>query len=107
MQTVVNSFGVAFIAGYTATCKLYGILEVAATSYGFAMVTYTGQNLGAGKTMTGSRGNQNRCFDRCATSFVITGLMFLFGRNILGLFISSDAAQGSQAAVVAGAFCGL
>ena len=50
VQTVVNSFGVAFIAGYTATCKLYGILEVAATSYGFAMVTYTGQNLGAGKT---------------------------------------------------------
>lgn len=49
VQTVVNSFGVAFIAGYTATCKLYGILEVAATSYGFAMVTYTGQNLGAGK----------------------------------------------------------
>lgn len=65
VQTVVNSFGVAFIAGYTATCKLYGILEVAATSYGFAMVTYTGQNLGAGK-QTGSRRNQNRCFDRCA-----------------------------------------
>ena len=54
VQTVVNSFGVAFIAGYTATCKLYGILEVAATSYGFAMVTYAGQNLGAGK-QTGSR----------------------------------------------------
>ena len=30
--------------------------------------------------------------------------MFLFGRNILGLFISSDAAQGSQAAVVAWRF---
>ena len=62
VQTVVNSFGVAFIAGYTATCKLYGILEVAATSYGFAMVTYTGQNLGAGKTDR----IKNRCFDRCA-----------------------------------------
>ena len=104
VQTVVNSFGVAFIAGYTATCKLYGILEVAATSYGFAMVTYTGQNLGAGKTDRIKEGTRIGVLIGVLTSFVITGLMFLFGRNILGLFISADAAQGSQAAVVAWRF---
>lgn len=48
IQSIVNGFGVIFIAGYTATNKLYGILEIAATSYGYAMVTYVGQNLGAG-----------------------------------------------------------
>ena len=37
VQSIVNGFGVTFIAGYTATNKLYGLLEVAATSYGFAM----------------------------------------------------------------------
>ena len=104
VQTVVNSFGVAFIAGYTATCKLYGILEVAATSYGFAMVTYTGQNLGAGKTDRIKEGTRIGVLIGVLTSFVITGLMFLLGRNILGLFISADAAQGSQAAVVAWRF---
>ena len=46
-QTIVNGFDVPFIAGFTATNKLYGVLEVAATSYGYAMTTYTGQNLGA------------------------------------------------------------
>ena len=30
VQTVVNGFGVIFIAGFTATNKLYGVLEVAA-----------------------------------------------------------------------------
>ena len=104
VQTVVNSFGVAFIAGYTATCKLYGILEVAATSYGFAMVTYTGQNLGAGKTDRIKEGTRIGVLIGVLTSFVITGLMFLLGRNILGLFISADASQGSQAAVVAWRF---
>ena len=104
VQTVVNSFGVAFIAGYTATCKLYGILEVAATSYGFAMVTYAGQNLGAGKTDRIKEGTRIGVLIGVLTSFAITGLMFLFGRNILGLFISADAAQGSQAAVVAWRF---
>ena len=34
VQSVVNSLGVLFIAGFTATNKLYGILEIAATSYG-------------------------------------------------------------------------
>ena len=48
VQSVVNGFGVIFIAGFTATNKLYGLLEIAATSYGYAMVTYVGQNLGAG-----------------------------------------------------------
>ena len=49
VQFVVNSYGVIFIAGFTATNKLYGLLEIAGTSYGYAMVTYVGQNLGAGK----------------------------------------------------------
>ena len=46
VQFVVNGFGVIFIAGFTATNKLYGVLEVAATSYGYSMVTYAGRILG-------------------------------------------------------------
>ena len=47
LQSIVNSFGTVFIAGFTATNKLYGLLEIAAVSYGFAVTTYTGQNYGA------------------------------------------------------------
>ena len=40
VQTVVNSFdSVSFIAGFTATNKLYGLLEIAALSYGYAVTT--------------------------------------------------------------------
>ena len=46
VQRVVNSFDVVFVAGYTATNKLYGVLEIAATSFGYAMTVYVGQNLG-------------------------------------------------------------
>ena len=49
VQSVINGFGVLFIAGYTAANKLYGLLETAASSYGYAMSTYAGQNLGAGR----------------------------------------------------------
>ncbi len=34
VQSVINRFGMLFIAGFTATNKLYGILEIAATSTG-------------------------------------------------------------------------
>lgn len=49
VQYVVNGFGIVFVAGFTATNKLYGLLETAAISFGFAMMTYAGQNMGAGK----------------------------------------------------------
>lgn len=88
VQSVVNGFGVLFIAGFTATNKLYGILEVAATSYGYAMVTYTGQNLGAGKTDRVKKGVRMAVLAAVFTSAVISICMILFGKNILGLFIS-------------------
>lgn len=88
VQSVVNGFGVLFIAGFTATNKLYGILEVAATSYGYAMVTYTGQNLGAGKIDRVKKGLRAAIIVAVFTSAAISVCMLIFGKNILGLFIS-------------------
>lgn len=97
IQTIVNGFGVAFIAGYTAANKLYGILEVAATSYGYAMTTYAGQNLGAGKTHRISQGIRAGLVIALATSLVIAGLMIGLGRWILSCFISAGVEQGPRA----------
>lgn len=88
VQFVVNGFGVLFIAGFTATNKLYGILEIAATSYGYAMVTYVGQNLGAGKIKRIRHGVRNAMIIAVLTAFAITAVMLLFGKGILGCFIS-------------------
>lgn len=46
VEFVVNSFGVAFMAAYVAVTKLYGLLEIAATSFGFALMSFVGQNQG-------------------------------------------------------------
>ena len=90
VQFVVNGFGVLFIAGFTATNKLYGILEVAATSYGYAMVTYSGQNLGAKKVDRISKGMRAALVVAVITSAVIAAVMLIFGRTILGWFISGN-----------------
>lgn len=91
VQSVINGFGVEFIAGFTATNKLYGMLEVAATSYGFAMTTYAGQNLGAGKIDRISKGYRSALLISLVTSLVIMALMIFGGKWILLCFISGDA----------------
>ena len=88
VQTVINGFGVVFIAGFTATNKLYGLLETAATSYGYAMVTYAGQ-MRAG------------LFISFVTSLVITVLMLVLGPQILSLFIADSAKNGGEVLAIA------
>ena len=64
------------------------MLEVAATSYGFAMTTYTGQNLGAGETQRVRTGYRSAMAIAMATSLVIAAVMVSGGRAILLCFIS-------------------
>lgn len=90
VQAVVNGFGVVFIAGFTATNKLYGLLEIAATSYGYAMVTYVGQNMGAGKSKRIHDGMRAAVVIAVLTSVVIAVCMLGFGKFLLGLFISGS-----------------
>lgn len=93
IQSIVNGFGVIFIAGYTASNKLYGILEIAATSYGYAMVTYVGQNLGAGFFQRIRQGVKHALGIALATSVVIAIIMLLTGRFLVGSFITGSPGE--------------
>ena len=93
VQYVINGFGSLYVAGFTATNKMYGLLELAALAFGFAMTTYVGQNLGAGKIQRIKDGVKSGSLMALLTSGVITVLMFVFGRQILSLFISGDPTE--------------
>lgn len=101
VQSVVNTFGVIFLAGMTATGKLYGLLEIAATSYGYAVVTYTGQNLGAGRPKRIREGVRAALLVAIVTSALITACMLLFGKGILRLFIQGTPREVEAAMEIA------
>lgn len=101
VQFVVNGFGVIFIAGFTATNKLYGVLEAAATSYGYAMVTYSGQNLGAGRTDRIRQGTRAALLIALVTSALIAAVMLLGGKAILSCFISGTPEEFEQTLQIA------
>ncbi len=101
VQFVVNGFGVLFIAGYTATNKLYGLLEMAATSFGYAISTYVGQNVGAGEYKRLKTGHRAGLVVSLATSFLITGAMLVFGKLFISLFLSGTPEEIAVAGAVA------
>lgn len=101
VQFVINGYGFLFVAGFTATNKLYGVLEMAAISYGYAVVSYVGQNLGAGEISRIKKGVYASAFLAFLTSVFISAIMFLFGNTLLSMFISGDPAQTEQVLAIA------
>ncbi len=93
VQSVINRYGMLFIAGFTATNKLYGILEIAATSYGYAVTSYVGQNLGGKLLKRIKQGMRSAAVIALVTSAVIAVCMLLFGKVFLGLFISGTPSE--------------
>ncbi len=101
IQLVINGYGVVFIAAFAATNKLYGMLEIAAISYGYAMLTYTGQNLGAGKMDRIYSGIRKAAVMALATSGVIMAAMLIFGKWIVSCFISGTPQEVEEAVKIA------
>lgn len=101
LQSVINGFGVLYVAGFTATNKLYGILETAAISYGYAISTFVAQNKGAGNDKRIKLGMGKGIAMAFATSVLISALMFLWGKDILSLFISAEEVQAEQVLQIA------
>ena len=101
LQYVVNGFGVIFIAGFTATNKLYGLLESAATSFGYSMTTYTGQNYGAGEIRRIRKGYWAALGIALIASLIVGIVMLLAGKPFLLMFISGDAQTVADTLAVA------
>ncbi len=101
VQYVINGFGSLYVAGFTATNKMYGLLELAAIAFGFAMTTYVGQNLGAKKIKRIKDGLKSGTVMALLTSFVISFVMFVFGKALLSLFVSGNPSETAQVLKIA------
>ena len=60
------------------------------------ITTYVGQNLGAKKYQRIRKGVHSGTYMALLTAVVISGVMVLFGRNILSLFVSGEQEQMRQ-----------
>lgn len=87
VQATVNGFGILFLTGYAAANKLYVLLEIAATSYGHGILTYTAQNKGTGNNKRIRDGLLAALLIGIVTALFMSGIMVFAGREIICLFI--------------------
>ena len=87
MQGLVNSYGKVLVAGYTAATKIDTLAMLPNMNFSNAMSSYTAQNIGAGKYERVKEGLKASLFMVVVFSLTITVLIFLFGNQLLGLFL--------------------
>ena len=91
LQAVINSLGAVYVSGFTATNKMYGLLEAAAIAYGYAVTTYVGQNLGARRFGRIRKGVHRAVAIGITIAVVLSVIMLVVDRAVLGLFINSQS----------------
>lgn len=90
IQSNINTFGSAAIAGTSAAWRIDGFEMVPLQSFGLAMTTFAGQNLGAGQPERVRRATLIGSLISAISTMAIGGLVLLFGRYIMALFTSDE-----------------
>ncbi|MCM1155392.1 MAG: MATE family efflux transporter, partial [Roseburia sp.] len=87
LQSAVNSIGSDAVATVTAGGKLSMFLMCPFDAMGSTMATYGGQNVGAGKFDRIGKGLKSCVVLGAAYSVIALGVILLFGRSLLLLFL--------------------
>lgn len=86
VQSLTNSFGEAFIAANVIVMRVDGFAMLPNFSFGTAMTTYAGQNVGAKKLDRVTQGAKQGTLLAVLTSATLTGLILIFGKQLMGIF---------------------
>ncbi len=91
VQSLTNQFGEQFIAANVVIMRVDGFAMMPNFSFGMALTTYAGQNVGAGLYDRVTKGAKQGTLMAIGFSATITGIILLFGKGLMGVF--SDTAD--------------
>ena len=91
VQSVVNGFGSAVLAGYTAGMRLESICIVPMISMGNAVSTFTAQNMGANQTERVRKGYRISYAIIAVFAVIICAVLLLFKHPLVNLFMEEGA----------------
>ncbi len=87
LQGVVNTFGETIMASYTIIGRIEQIVQQPFSSLGAALTSYSGQNMGAGKTDRVKKGFCQATIMVLIFSICLLPIAYLFGEQIVGIFV--------------------
>ena len=88
VQSLTNQFGAAFIASNVIVMRVDGFAMMPNFSFGMALTTYAGQNVGANRYDRVIKGAKQGTLMALGCSAVITGIILLFGKYLMMMFTS-------------------
>ena len=91
VQRLTNEFGAAFVAANTIVMRVDGFAMMPNFSFGMAMTTYAGQNVGAKKYDRVTQGAKQGTLLAVGCSAAITGIILLFGKYLMAIFTETEA----------------
>jgi len=86
VQSLTNTFGELFIACNVIVMRVDGFAMMPNFSFGMAMTTYTGQNVGAKRLDRVELGTRQGLIIAAGVSTVITIILLAFGRHLMNIF---------------------
>lgn len=86
VQSLTNSFGEMVIACNVIVMRVDGFAMMPNFSFGMAMTTYSGQNIGANKLDRVKEGTKSGIKIAVGTSIVITCIILIFGKYLMAIF---------------------
>ena len=90
VQSLTNSFGELVIAANVIIMRVDGFAMMPNFSFGTAMTTYAGQNVGAGKYERVQQGAKQGTLIAVCTSGVVTGIILILGKYLMGAFTKTE-----------------
>lgn len=91
VQSLTNSFGEQFIAANVVIMRVDGFAMMPNFSFGMALTTFSGQNVGAGLYDRVTKGAKQGTLIAVCCSTVITAAILVFGRPLMGVFTDTAA----------------
>lgn len=90
LQRIVNGFGESVIGAFTATTQIELLVQQIFSALGAAIVTYTGQNMGAGERDRVSLGVVAAMKISAVISVILLAVFWLFGNPIMSIFVTNS-----------------
>ncbi|MBQ4257557.1 MAG: MATE family efflux transporter [Clostridia bacterium] len=90
VQSLTNSFGEAVIAANVIVMRVDGFAMMPNFSFGTAMTTFAGQNVGAGRLDRVKKGARDGTLISTATTIVLTAAILIFGRYLMRIFTETE-----------------
>lgn len=89
IQGMINSYGTAAMAGYSAAIKLNTFVVTSVATMSNGMANFTAQNIGAGKLDRVVSGFRTSVVMSACVSLPISALYLIFGSQLIGMFMDS------------------